>query len=42
MKLENIKLKRMVDPRIKQNLLQVVDTYEGLERKTDRKLPPYD
>jgi len=42
MKLENIKLKRMIDPKVKQNLLQVVDSYEGLEGKTDRKLPPYD
>jgi uncharacterized protein len=42
MKLENIKLKRMVDPEVKQNLLQVVDSYEGLEGKTDRRLPTYD
>jgi hypothetical protein len=42
MKLENIKLKRMIDPKVKQNLLQVVDSYEGLEGKTDRKLPPYE
>jgi uncharacterized protein len=42
MKLEDIKLKRMVDPAVKQNLLQVVDSYEGLEGKTDKKLPPYD
>jgi hypothetical protein len=42
MKLEGIKLKRMVDPKVKQNLLQIVESYEGLEGKTDRRLPPYD
>jgi hypothetical protein len=42
MKLEGIKLKRMVDPKVKQNLLQIVDSYEGLEGKTDKRLPPYD
>ena len=42
MKLENIRLKRLIDPRVKQNLLQVADSYEGLEGKTDKKLPPYD
>jgi uncharacterized protein len=42
MKLEGIKLKRMVDPKVKQNLLQVVESYDGLEGKTDKRLPPYD
>ncbi len=42
MKLDGIKLKRMVDPKVKQNLLQVVQSYEGLEGKTDKRLPPYD
>ena len=42
MKLENIKLKRMIDSKVKQNLLQVVNSYEGLEGRTDNKLPPYD
>ncbi len=42
MKLEGIKLKRMLDPAVKQNLLQFVNSYEGLEGKTDKRLPPYD
>jgi predicted DNA-binding protein with PD1-like motif len=42
MKLEGIKLKRMIDPKVRQNLLQVVESYEGLEGKTDKRLPPYD
>lgn len=42
MKLDNIKLIRIVDPKVKQNLLQVVDSYEGLKDKTDKRLPPYD
>ena len=42
MKLEGIKLKRMVDPKVKQNLLQVVESYDGLDGKTDKRLPPYD
>ncbi len=42
MRLDNIKLKRLIDPAVKQNLLQVVDSYEDVRGKTDRSLPPYD
>jgi len=42
MKLEDIKLKAMVDLKVKQNLLQGVDSYEGLVGRTDKKVPPND
>ena len=32
----------MVDPKVKQNLLQGVDSYEGLEGRTDKKVPADD